>query len=447
VFKVSVGPREGEQSTANNAMVLSTQILDSRLRVLLVSGAASPDLAYLRRLLEADENLELEVEVAVRRGEWAYRMQESLGNPKAYDLVVLADLPASNIAGVAEQGLVEYVNSGGALMVIGGEDALNSGYAASPLAAILPIVLLDKKSTYTVEPFQVELPREATLHPILRITDDPLADRVEWAELPPLLAFNATAGLQPGATVLWSHPVERIGKRKMPLAAIGRSGSGKSMVVAARTFWRFGPMMRGIGKTDAASQAFWKHVVKWLVTEEGVDRVQVVVDKPAYRSGEAIVFQARVLDELLSPLEGARVSVSVADSAGLRRVILKDRGAGRYSGQMKAGAQGDYRFTVSAERGGEELGKGSGEFTVGRYSLEYEDVRMNAELLRKIATQSGGQFIRGETLPAALDTLVFSPQPTTVHYRSRLWGRSWPMFVLVALLAAEWTLRRRRGMV
>ena len=219
------------------------------------------------------------------------------------------------------------------------------------------------------------------------------------------------------------------------------------MVVAARTFWRLGPMMLGIGKTDAASRAFWANATKWLVTDEGVDRVQVVVDKPAYRSGEAVTFQARVLDELLMPLEGARVSISVSDSPAVRQVILKDLGEGRYRGQMKSGSQGDYRFTVRAERSGEVLGKVTGEFTVGRYSLEYEDVRMNGDLLRQVASQSGGRFIRSDALPAVLDSFVFSPQPTTVHFRSRLWGKSWPLFLLVALLSAEWTVRRRQGMI
>jgi hypothetical protein len=447
VFTVSVGPREGEQSSANNTMVLSTQILDSRLRVLLVAGAPSADLAYLRRLLEADENLALEMVVGTRPGQWPYRTQALINNPEENDLVILFDLPANIMDGVPVQRLADFVSSGGALMVVGGENSLDRGYASSPLGKLLPISLSGKGSSYQEEQFKVEIPRGGALHPILRITEDPLADRAEWAELPPLQAYNGNRGARPGATVLLYHSVERVGKQKMPLVVIGRAGKGKTMVVAARTFWRFGPMMRGIGKTEAASRAFWTNAAKWLVTEEGVDRVQVMVDKPAYRSGEAITFQARVLDELLNPLEGARVSISVLDSSGGRQVVLKDRGEGRYRGQMKAGSQGDYRFDVRAERGGQQLGKGSGEFTVGRYSLEYEDVRMNGELLRKIAAQSGGRFVRSESLPAVLDSFVFSPQPTTVHYRSRLWGKSWPLFLLVALLAAEWTIRRRRGMI
>lgn len=447
VYTVSVGPREGEQSAANNKMVLSTKILDGRLRVLVVAGSPSADLAYFRRLLETDANLELEMVVATRPGEWPYRTQELINDPAANDLVVLFDLPAHFLDGVPETRLAAHVKSGGALMVVGGQKALNRAYASSKLGDLLPVTLSGNANSYQEEQFQAEIPRGDALHPILRITEDQLADREEWGELPPLLAFNKNRGARPGALVLLQHPTERVGKRKMPLVVIGRAGKGKTMVVAARTFWRLGPMMLGIGKTDAASRAFWANAAKWLVTEEGVDRVQVVVDKPAYRSGEAVTFQARVLDELLTPLEGARVSISVSDSPAIRQVVLKDLGEGRYRGQMKSGSQGDYRFTVRAERSGEVLGKGTGEFTVGRYSLEYEDVRMNGDLLREVASQSGGRFIRSDALPAVLDSFVFSPQPTTVHFRSRLWGKSWPLFLLVALLSAEWTVRRRRGMI
>ena len=94
-----------------------------------------------------------------------------------------------------------------------------------------------------------------------------------------------------------------------------------------------------------------------------------------------------------------------------------------------------------------DLGMGTGRFTVGRYSLEYETVRLRAELLRDIATRSGGQYVRPEGLKAALDSLVLTPEPLVTHHRVGLWGPEWPIFMLVGLLVFEWTIRRRLGMV
>jgi len=79
--------------------------------------------------------------------------------------------------------------------------------------------------------------------------------------------------------------------------------------------------------------------------------------------------------------------------------------------------------------------------------LEYETVRMNAELLLAVANSSGGKFLKPEELDAALRSLDFAPEPIEVAYQGRLWGQQWPLFLLVGLLAVEWAVRRRRGMV
>ncbi|MBT4138743.1 MAG: hypothetical protein HOE48_12550, partial [Candidatus Latescibacteria bacterium] len=81
------------------------------------------------------------------------------------------------------------------------------------------------------------------------------------------------------------------------------------------------------------------------------------------------------------------------------------------------------------------------------YSLEYETVRMNAELLKAVASSSGGQFLQPAELDDALESLDFAPEPIEVTYLGRLWGQQWPLWVLVGFFAIEWAVRRRRGMV
>ncbi len=444
-YRISMAPQPGERSRENNLVIVSTEVLESRVRVLMVAGSPSVDLAYLRRCLEADPNLELEVVFATWSGEWSYRMRDLLSRPDDRDLVILFDLPRAILSGTPERRLAAFVRAGGGVLVVGGE--IHQGYALSPLAEVLPLAFSGEDHTYRVDPFQVEIPKAAYRHPILRISDDPLADRLEWAELPPLLAYNQNRGVRPGAVVLLQHPTERVGNKKMPLVAVTRAGAGKAMAVAFRTFWRFGLMMWGIGKTDVISQTFWGNAVRWLVIREDVARVRAVPDKPIYRSGEPVTFHAQVFDELLQPQQGATVTVLVAQDGDVREVALKDEGEGRYSGRMGGMLQGDYAFQVRAVKGAADLGGGTGRFTVGRYSLEYEEVRMNAELLQDLAANSGGAFVRPDAFPAAVRDLSLAPQPVTVRYRSRLWGQAWPFFLLVCLLAVEWTVRRRRRMI
>jgi hypothetical protein len=445
VYRIHIASQQAERSTANNTAVVSAEVIESRLRVLMVAGSPSADLAYVRRLLEANENLQVEVLVGRNTGEWPFRMRAELTDPD--ELVVLFDLPGEMLSGQFGRGLAEFVEKGGALLVVGGRAGFNGAYARSPIARVLPILCSPDASTYREASFRPELSRSGTLHPILRVSDDPLGDRQAWGDLPPLLACNVNKGLRGDAETLLYHPIERSGGGKMPLVAVGRAGAGKVMAVAVRTFWRLSLMMWGVGKNDEVSKAFWTNSVQWLVKREDVARVQVEVDKPVYRSGAPVTFHARVFNELLQPQEGARVVLSVMDEDRVRQTILDDEGQGRYRGQLKAGVQGDYAFEVRARMGGVDLGSGAGRFTVGRYSLEFEDMRMNRDLLESLAAQSGGVYAAPDRLSAVLNDLDLAPQPVTESYRTRLWGRPWPLFVLIGLLGVEWTARRRWGMI
>ena len=123
--------------------------------------------------------------------------------------------------------LAEYVESGGALLVVGGRAGFNGAYARSPVARVLPVLCSPDASTYREASLRLEVSRSGTLHPILRVSDDPLSDRRAWNDLPPLLACNLNEGLRPNAEALIFHPVERAGREKMPLVAVGRAGAGK----------------------------------------------------------------------------------------------------------------------------------------------------------------------------------------------------------------------------
>ncbi|MDP6038907.1 MAG: hypothetical protein QGG64_10180, partial [Candidatus Latescibacteria bacterium] len=444
-FSVEIAPQVGERTVVNNRVVVPAEVLKSRVRILMLSGSPSADLSYLRRVIESDSNLELDLLVRVQAAGWSREVQRVMRTVSEHDLVVLLNVPYKEIAGTSEQALVGFVEKGGGLLVIGGDAVFDGDYGLSSLANVLPVQFLRSVNTFVDDAFSLGFPK--VRHPILRVSDDPLADLDAWDALPPLLAYNQVGGAVPDATVLAHHPTERVNGKPMPVLAVRRVEAGKVMVVGFRTFWRYGLMMWGDGKTDDVSRAFWKNTVRWLVTRDQVSRLRVTPEKLVYRSGEPVVAHAQVFDRLLQPRAGARVYAQVADSLGVREVVLRDLGGGRYSGQLGGFPQGDYALNVRAEDDSGDLGTGVGHFTVGRYSLEYETVRMRAELLFDVAARSGGHYVRPEGLGAALDSFVLAPEPVVNHHRARLWGQEWPLFLLVGLLVIEWAVRRRMGMI
>ena len=446
VYRVSVADQPGERSKANNTLLLSTEVLENRKRVFLAGGRPSPDFAYLRRLLEADPDLKLDVVVTTDLGESRRSLRRGLAELGNQDLIILFDFPVSILSESAEKKLADFVRSGGGLLFVGGVHFPKGADALPALADVLPLAFSTVGDAYGAGPFNVRVAETAVRHPVMRISDRASDIAAEWADLPPLLAFNPNGGARPGAIVLLQHPVARVAGAKMPLAAAMQAGLGKSMMVCVRSFWRYGLMMWGVGQSDRVSRRFWGNAVRWLTTPEGRTRVRAMTDRQTYRGGEPITFHARVLNELRLPEDGARVRVSVMEDGEVREVALDGLGEGRYRGVFRGLSQGDHTFRVRAEKGEVSLGEGTGRFTVGHYSLEYDDTRMNAELLQEISRLTGGRFVTPEGLSDALRALPLARQPATQRFKFRLWGASWPLFVLLGLLTLEWSARRRRGM-
>ena len=444
-FSVQIAAQAGERTVGNNRVVVSTDVLESRVRILILAGSPGADLGYLRRVLQEDANLEVEVLVRTLMAGWQRDVHRALRTLDERDIVALINVPYEVLAGVPEQAIVAFVQKGGGLLALGGDAAFENGYARSALTDVLPVQFLRSSDTFQERAFALSFPDSR--HPILRVSDDPLSDRDAWEVLPPLLSYNRVGAAVSNATVLAHHSTERVDGKPMPVLAIRRVGAGKTAIIAYQTFWRHGLMMWGDDKTDAVARAFWKNMVRWLVTRDEMSRIKIMTEKPAYRSGEAVAVHASVFDHLLQPRSGARVQARVGDSLGVREVVLRDLGGGRYAGNLGRFPQGDYELQVQARADDGDLGTGTDRFTVGRYSLEYETVRMRAELLGDIATRSGGQYVRPGYLKAALDSLVLAPEPVVTHHRVRLWGHEWPLFLLVGLLVFEWIIRRRLGML
>ena len=89
-FSVAIAAQTGERTEANNRVVVSADVLESRVRILMVAGSPSADLSYLRRVLEADANMEVEVLVRASSKGWAREVQRAMNTLDGRDVVVPA---------------------------------------------------------------------------------------------------------------------------------------------------------------------------------------------------------------------------------------------------------------------------------------------------------------------------------------------------------------------
>ena len=128
-------------------------------------------------------------------------------------------------------------------------------------------------------------------------------------------------------------------------------------------------------------------------------------------------------------------------------VEMDELGGGRYHVEVSELPPGDYTYTGRASVQGRQVGESKGEFSIGRYSLEFGDMRMNQALLSRIAYESGGKFYLAEEAHRLLEDMDLASTALETKREITLWNSPWLFGLLVLLLAVEWTIRKRRGMV
>lgn len=276
---------------------LQKEIRRATTSILVYNGALEYGNRFLKHLYLDDPAAKLEIVfakdvLAAKEGTRRidFSSQKELG---AYDVIVLFNLNRRQITEQMEQGLREYVRSGGGLFFITGNPMIAAEFAASPLEKLLPVRFSgigDGEKRYDVRTaaivrlitarnrkptnFDSALQRNSEMkykpHPlhdfILTETgrESPIfRQKQNNGKLRPLIPrfedFAYVESAKPAANVLAYHLDEK--KRRHILLAYQNFGQGRSMVLATDPLWRW---KLKLPSSDNSFQIFWKNLFSWL---------------------------------------------------------------------------------------------------------------------------------------------------------------------------------------
>jgi len=395
-LRLGVQSLKDELVTENNARTFSVRVTDPHIRVLIVEGVARQEYRYLRRVLESDPNIELTgvVKVTGRRyflqgadagvdlSRGLPATQEAFGK---FDAVILGDIGREEFTASQLDDLRAFVDAGGALLVLGGYHAFGAGgYAASPLADLLPVTMGGESDGHVEQSFRLVLTDLGRDHLVFRGCEE----FFDGADAPGRLdGANRVTGAKHGADVLAAHPAERAGGRPMPVVAVHRYGAGRVMAFTADTTWKWKFRMAARG-LDSPYYRFWRQSIRWLVSAEedeeaAVESERVAAWTPqfAYGPDRHVALRARVKSGDGSPETGATVDVTVrypvpvprpqgrgadaVEESMTVRLMPDPQVQGEYEKLWLPPVPGLYQATARAQLGGRDLGAARFEFAVG----------------------------------------------------------------------------------
>jgi uncharacterized membrane protein len=460
LFTVRIAPQPGEMVTENNSQAALVAVRDARARILYVEGEPRFEVKFLHMAVDDDRNLQLVTLMRTAKDRF-FRMSidDSLelvtGFPKtreelfAYRGIVLGSIEASAFTLDQLRMIADFVSErGGGLLMLGGRKAFaEGGYAGTPVADVLPVVLPSgREGEPEFHELKVALAPAGAIHPATQIAPSDSGSAARWKTMPAVTSVNRIARAKPGASTLLSGSAPDGGDAGIVMA-YQRYGRGKAIAFPIQDSWLW-QMDASVPVGDQTYKTFWRQTLRWLVSDVPE---RVTVDMATDHAGvnESLPVSAYVVDSAYRGVNAVSATATiVAPSGAERQIPLEWSGTrdGQYQGALTPTERGIYQVQVTARSAADTISSDTTFVSVIDPRVESFGAEQHAALLKRIAEETGGRYYASTQAANVANDLVYSSSGNTVVQRLELWDMPIVFVVLLALAGGEWAYRRSRGL-
>ncbi len=463
IYRFQIPVQPGEQVSQNNTRAALIVVEDRREKILYLEGEPRFELKFIRRAVSDDENLQvvtlqrtaenkfyrLDVDDAEELAGGFPRTREELF---AYRGLILGSVEASFFTHDQLQMIEEFVGQrGGGLLFLGGRRAFaEGGYAGTPVADVMPVIL-ETGEEGVAESFFAELKVEPTRfgvsHPATQIAGSFEESAKRWPELPAVTTVNEIVRVKPGASTLLIGRSEEASDPYIVLAH-QRYGRGKALALPIQDSWLW-QMHADIPLDDLTHETFWRQLLRWLVSYVP-DPVVAAAERDRAAPGEPLSITAEVQDETYLKVNNAEVTARVTGPLGGEYELAMEWALeedGEYRASFTPESEGMYEVRVEASKGGEFIGAYVTYFESAELETEYFQSEMRSDVLKRIADETDGRFYTPANVATLPEDVSFTDSGMTVIEERDLWDMPIIFLFVLLLIGSEWGYRRYRGLV
>lgn len=440
---VEAEPLPGEVRKTNNRVETILRVRRGGIRVAYFD-IIRPEQKWLKQINDSSR-IQLDFQ-PIRSG--AFRDRNKIPDrffvPGNYDGFIIGDVPAEVFTADQIQKIAICCNRGSGLMMIGGrENYGQGGWGKTVLAPMFPVELPLENQQLT-EPQKMLPSRDGLSHYVMQIAA-PDQNRSRWDQLPPLAGANLLVLRQVSLA-----QVLAVSDAGHPLLVGQTNGTSRALAFAGDTTWQWS--MQGHAEEHTR---FWRQTIFWLTRKETDDEqpVWVMANPRDLTPGQPTELSFGARDPQGQPILDAAFELSVTDPSGTSTPLTPRTGSAGVSlaDFTRTMDAGDYWVRVKATKDGVPVaGIATTRFHVNARDPELDDPSSDFSLLREISHSSGGEFFTPEAFLERLNQWAKDGLPgveLTRQERTSLWDNWFVLLLLVALMASEWAIRKKRGLV
>lgn len=421
-YRISLRPLEGEISLVNNSQEIFVDVLDTKQKILILSQSPHPDIAALKEAIES--NFTNEVTHSV--------FNQFTGNIAEFNLIILHQLPGGkdNIGKIITEAGQKGIPI---LFILGSQSNLSQFNGLNAGMQILAERDL----------FNEALPSIHKEFSLFTVSNETLR-AIEG--FPPLVTPFGEIRTQVSANTLFNQQIGSL-TTGYPLIVFNQTLSNKTGIIAGEGIWRWRiANFQKQGNHNAFNEVFSK-IVQYLSVKADRSYFRVTAENN-FMENEPIRFDAEVYNQSYELINTPDVEMTIKNSTGETYPFLFGKTANAY--QLNAGVLPVDNYTYEATvRVGDKLYRSQGEFTVSPLNIEAMNTIADHNLLYRLASRHGGEMIYPAGMAAIPEKLKARNDIRTVVYSekrlSELVNIFWVFLFILALLSAEWFIRKRGG--
>ena len=459
---VEVVALKDEKNPLNNSRPLRTTVTKDRYRILVCDAFPRWETRYLQSLFRRDPSIDLSS--LIFQPQHTYPGKQPVKPPalplslepwQKFDLVILGDLNPTQLTLAHQKLLVEYVNGGGNLLLLAGENAMPQAFVGEPLESLLPMMQVQPKNiagTFIIAP-----PDNLPIHPMVRITqsDTTALWQSIFTAAPEYQISSWAKAKQSAQTLLVA--TDRSSGATHDFLAVQRVGSGRVAFAAAASFYHlrfhFG---------DRHHLRFWGQMVRGMCMSDfgfGDGMVKTRLDRQQWEQGSEVQGRVRLENREGSPVHQAEFTAVLSrDGQTVARMKPAEDASkpGEYFLRFPDLPPGNYQFAYEGnqveplwniDRQTQPDSPGC-HFQIldGVLSEELQFTLKAPAFWQKVNQLPLAATIHPQTLPLMLAALDLRPTTLSFHGNHSIWDTWLLLLAIITVAGLEWLIRRLNGL-
>ncbi len=419
-YKVQIKPVKGENSVLNNVQDFFVDVNDTRQKIAILFQSPHPDVFAIKEALESSTRFEVET----------FRLDAFDQQPARYDLIIFDQLPS--VQGYSD--LSRFTGSSASLLYI-----LGTGTNVNAFNALKTGLVITSDKTNFTETFP-SLNADFTLFTL----DKDLQDVLKNA--PPLMSPLGTYQYSPVSDILFNQKIGNINTR-IPLILFFQSQQRKIAVIAGENLWKW-RLSDYLQKGDhKVIDDLITKVVQYLSIKGDKSFFKVKVSN-RFLENENVEFDAEVYNESYELINTDDVNITITDEKNNSYPFVIGKTEKAYYLNAGTFPVGNYTYQASVRTGKNTYTK-KGEFIITALNMELLNSVADHNLLYRIAKAHDGEMFYARDLQSLRKKILEREDIRPVSYAQKrfidLSGNLWLFLLILALISAEWFIRKRSG--